>query len=245
MVLVSGYTAPAATWGLQRQAFSPTHRVVAMDRRAHGDSEAPPHGHRMARHAADLRELFVHLDVDGAVVVGSSMGSNVIWSYVDLFGTDRVRAIVAVDQTPKMINEGDWTLGLYNLTWDNLESFVHDFPLSLGRHGPPGTPVPELSPELAALREQVRQTYPFDLTIPLLRDHSSADWRDVVVRCDVPVLAVGGKNSPVWPMESSVWIGDNAPEGRSVVIDDAGHAPFLESPQAFNDALLAFLDEVV
>jgi pimeloyl-ACP methyl ester carboxylesterase len=83
--------------------------------------------------------------------------------------------------------------------------------------------------------------YPFDTTRALLRDHAVQDRRDVVSRIDVPVLAVGGRHSPLWPVESTVWIAERAPRGELVIMESSGHAPFLEEPDAFNRALLRFL----
>lgn len=75
----------------------------------------------------------------------------------------------------------------------------------------------------------------------LLRDHTVADWRDVLPRIDVPVLAIAGRQSPLGPCESSEPIAAAAPDGRCVVLDDCGHVPFLEQPERFEAALLAFL----
>ncbi|PZG11102.1 hypothetical protein C1J01_35380 [Nonomuraea aridisoli] len=87
--------------------------MLAFDRRSHGESDGPAYGQRMARHGADLAEL---LDVRDALLVAASMGADVIRAYADLFGTGRVRGVVSVDQTPKLVNTGDWAYGFYGLT---------------------------------------------------------------------------------------------------------------------------------
>ena len=46
-------------------ALGEAHRVVALDLRGHGDSEKPGHGYRVARLAADVRDLLAALDLDG------------------------------------------------------------------------------------------------------------------------------------------------------------------------------------
>ena len=60
-----------------------------------------------------------------------SMGGSTIWAYCDLFGTDRLRAVVTIDQTPKMINDDGWAFGFDGLTRDNIGTFFD--------HGIPGT----------------------------------------------------------------------------------------------------------
>ena len=116
VVLVHGFTAPASSWALTVDVLLEAgYRAIAFDRRAHGESETPVHGQRMARHGRDLGELLAHLDLDDAVVVGASMGGNTFWAYVDQFGPARLRAAVIVDQTPKMLNADGWDVRLLRL----------------------------------------------------------------------------------------------------------------------------------
>ena len=130
VVLVHGYTAPASSWVLTVDALlAAGHRAIAFDRRAHGESDTPAHGQRMARHGRDLGELLAHLDLDDAVVVGASMGGNTIWAYVDQFGPARLAAAVIVDQTPKMLNAAGWEHGFYGYDADNAGTlFAHGVP---------------------------------------------------------------------------------------------------------------------
>ena len=117
VVLVHGFTAPASSWALTVDALLDAgYRAITFDRRAHGESESPAHGQRMARHGRDLGELLAHLDLEDAVVVGASMGGNSIWAYVDQFGPARLRGAVIVDQTPKMLNADGWPYGFYGYT---------------------------------------------------------------------------------------------------------------------------------
>jgi pimeloyl-ACP methyl ester carboxylesterase len=143
---------------------------------------------------------------------------------------------VLVDQTPKMVNTDDWDLGFYGLSWETLDPFVASFPNGVvAFHAPPP---PEV---LAVVAADAATPYPFDLTRDLLRDHAAQDWRDVVPRLTVPVLAVGGRHSPVWPVASTEWIGRTAPLGSTVVLEDSGHAPHLSQPTEFNTVLIDWL----
>ncbi|MHB8342218.1 MAG: alpha/beta fold hydrolase, partial [Mycobacteriales bacterium] len=214
----------------QREYLRDNHRVVVIDRRCHGESERPTHGQRMSRHGKDIADVLDALDIDDALLVGSSMGSNVLLAYVDLFGTARLHGLVLVDQTPKMINEGDWGLGFVGLHRDNLDAWVKDFPGALN----PFHAVP--SAEAVGLMRGGPE-FSIDDTRDLLRDHAEKDWRDVVARVDVPIVAVAGRHSPVWPWESSAWMAEAAPYGSLAVLENSGHVPFLEEPEAFNEIL--------
>jgi len=245
VVLVGGYTAPAASWAFQIDALTAAgHRAIALDRRSHGRSEAPWYGHRMARHGKDLHDALTQLDVGPVVLVGGSMGASAIWAYVDLFGTDGVRGIVSVDQTPKMINTEDWPYGFYGLTPDTSGTF---FAAGVPRTGRGRTVDPD-SPALQRLVQRVGVEglpgRPRPETLPLLRDHAQQDWRDVIARVDVPVLMVAGRQSQYWPCEHAEAAVRDTGQGRAAVVEDSGHAVNFDQPDEFDRLLLDFLGEL-
>jgi non-heme chloroperoxidase len=240
VVLVGGFTARARSWSMFAQDLVEAgYRVVTVDRRSHGDSDFPEHGQRLARHATDLHELGRALDLDAAVWVGSSMGASTLLCGAELFGSTHLGGLVLVDQTPKMVNDETWDLGMYDLTWEGLEAFVRTFPGTVSAfHTPPPPHV------LALLAPDLATPYPFDRTRALLRDHASQDWRDVVPRLGCPVLAVAGRHSPLWPTASSEWIATQAPSGSLAVLEGSGHAPHLSEPELFAKTVLTWLEEI-
>jgi pimeloyl-ACP methyl ester carboxylesterase len=246
IVLLAGFTAPASSWALQGDALvTAGFRVIAVDRRSHGASDSPVFGQRMSRHGKDLADTVAALDLRDVVLVGGSMGANVIWAYLDLFGTELVRGVVSIDQTPKMVNTAEWPFGCYGLDDSNVGTFFAEGIPPTAR----GLPPERLMVGMQRLIERLGAPPAFrSPTAPetrwLLRDHAIQDWRDVARRADVPVLMVAGRESQLWPCEhAAATIRDN-PLGRSVVIDDAGHGVNVDQPVAFNDQLLAFLRDL-
>ncbi|WP_226344669.1 alpha/beta fold hydrolase [Agilicoccus flavus] len=177
VVLVAGFTAPATTWHVtQRALLGAGYRVVAFDRRNHGESASPAHGQRLSRHGKDLAELLDHLDLSAAVLVGGSMGASSIWAYLDLFGFDRCLGMVSVDQTPRMLNGDGWEHGFYGLTRKNLGTlFAAGIPAT-GRGLDPSTTTAglmRLVEETGAMPAMRDAADP--VTLPLLADHAAAD----------------------------------------------------------------------
>ncbi|MCU1603113.1 MAG: alpha/beta hydrolase fold protein [Frankiales bacterium] len=231
VVLLPGYGAAGTGWHLQVAALRGGHRVVSVDRRSHGRSDCPEFGQRMSRHGKDVADVLDALELDDVLLVGSSMGANVALAYVDLFGTSRLRGLVLVDQTPKMVNEGDWQLGFHGLTRGTLDAWVTAFPDGLN-------PFHRLPPLEVLAPVADGPEFSVDGTRALLRDHAEADWRDVVARAAVPLVAVAGRHSPTWPCDHAAWMAEAAPFGECHVFEDSGHVPFLEEPDGFNALLL-------
>ena len=92
--------------------WSEKFRCVSFDHRGYGETPATDVV-GMERSARDLHCLLEELDLRDVRLVGYSMGGSVAFAYAQLFGMDRVSRLVLADTTPKLINEGDWTLGLW------------------------------------------------------------------------------------------------------------------------------------
>ncbi len=245
VVLIAGYSAPASTWVFQTDALvSAGYRAVSLDRRSHGRSDAPWFGQRMARHGKDLHDVLVGLDLTEVVLVGGSMGASTIWACLDLFGTDRVRGVVSVDQTPRMRNGVDWPYGFYGFDDGNAGTLFADGVPDTGRGRALDRSSEAVGRLLARLGPEAGLPTPRPETLPLLRDHAQQDWRDVIARTEVPVLMVGARDSQVWPCEhAEAAVRDNR-SGWAVVLEDCGHAANIDQPDAFNAAMLAFLGDL-
>ena len=75
---------------------------------------------------------------------------------------------------------------------------------------------------------------------PLLGSFQGYDWRAELSRLSIPRLVIHGRQD-AFPVEgSSEWVADGA-NARLLVIDDAGHFPFIEQPNVFFQAVETFL----
>ncbi|HWC31077.1 MAG TPA: alpha/beta hydrolase, partial [Dehalococcoidia bacterium] len=74
LLLVHGWTCNHTHWVEQVKHFSPRHRVVTVDLRGHGKSEAPQQDYTMPGFADDLAWICGELGLERPVVIGHSMG---------------------------------------------------------------------------------------------------------------------------------------------------------------------------
>ncbi|SNS56261.1 alpha/beta fold hydrolase [Rhodococcoides kyotonense] len=246
IMLIAGFCAPATSWVLQQgDLVKAGYRVLSVDRRGHGDSDAPEHGATMARHGRDVQNFLAALDIDDAVLCGGSMGASTIWSYIEQFGTSRVKAVVSVDQTPKMVNTPDWPNGFYGLTEDNKDTFFADGVPDTGRGLPKRKSLVAAAKLVAKLGGLPKMASPDTPPMKaLLHDHAIADWRPTVAGVEVPVLMVAGRDSQFWPFTHAADAVAQNPFGRSVVLEKCGHAANMDRPKEFNAAMLNFLDSL-
>ena len=109
IVLIHGWSQCAEEFKHQIEPLSARYDVIAIDQRSHGESQKVSYGLRISRLSKDLYELLNELDLNNVALLGHSMGSSVIWCYIDLFGHERLSKIILVDQPPFVTSDPHWT----------------------------------------------------------------------------------------------------------------------------------------
>ncbi len=253
LVMLHGWGQTQAMFRHQLADLAPSRRVITLDLRGHGQSSKPHFGYRIARFSRDVYELLGHLGVERADVLGWSMGVSVWWSFVDQYGTDRIRTFIAVDQ-PSAVAAVPWMTPAEQAESGAIFDVAALLTLGEGLHGPGGTEIRdgfvrgmfsgETDPEIMAFVLAELDTVPAYVGVPLLFDHCAQDWRDVLPRIDVPTLVIGCDGSHVDP-SSQRYIAEQIPNATLHVFPTdvaSSHFPFLENPQAFNAIVEEFLD---
>jgi pimeloyl-ACP methyl ester carboxylesterase len=83
---------------------------------------------------------------------------------------------------------------------------------------------------------------PTEVAVAMLAAVAYTDLRPLLPSLSLPVLVVNGGRSAV-PPEVGAWVADALADGRSLVLQDAGHAPFWDDAPGFNAALREFVHQ--
>lgn len=235
VVLLHGYSGSRANFEFQQGALlAAGNRVVALDQRGHGDSENPSHGQSMARLGQDVRELLEHLDIEGVALIGHSMGVSVALGMFSISGFDRIERFVAIDQSPKIVNDEGWGFGVKQVTWANVYDCVH----FRAEWGTPGTE-PEL-PEGSSEADSW-ENFDHEAVRRLLLDHFVADWRDVLPRIPIPTWVITGRWTNFYFPEGQEWFAGQVPGAMFTCFENSGHSPHVTEAEEFNRRLLDFV----
>ncbi|TXS38830.1 alpha/beta fold hydrolase [Streptomyces sp. OR43] len=258
LVMLHGWGQTQKMFRHQMDGLAPARRVITLDLRGHGLSEKPRHGYRIARLAHDVLDLVDHLGLDRFDALGWSMGASVWWSFIDQYGSGRIRRLVAVDQ-PAAVAAVPWLTPEEQRDSGAIFGVADLLELGAALAGPDGGRVRDDfvrgmfsgDPDgdlIAFVMEEIKSTPSF-AGVPLLYDHCAQDWRDVLPRVDVPTLVIGCEGSHVSPA-SQRFIAGLIPDARLHVFPAGvanSHFPFLENPPAFNavvDTFLSAADEI-
>ena len=253
LIMIPGWSQSAAEYNRNIDELAKDRRVIALDMRSHGESSNAVKGHRIQRLAKDLREVLEALDLKSADVLGHSMGSSIIWSYLDLYGEDRLRRLVIVDQAPMVAALPGWddaTKQKYGCLLPDVQSVAGFCDVVRATETVDGTmgilkgmftsSIPEADLRWIA-SENLKM--PRAAAADLLFDHCLNDWRDVIMATRLPSLVVGGRKS-IFSAESQEWIAAVNPNAKASIYEEnegGGHFMFFENPRRFNAEVSAFL----
>lgn len=230
ILFTHGYGATLRMWDRQVDTFADQYRLITWDMRGHGQSDSPedPSAYSHDATVADMAALLDACSVDAAVVAGLSLGGFVSLAFY-LAYPERVRALVLCATGPgykKTTAREAWnrfaeesaraleTRGLATLG-SGAEVFVAAHRSAQGlAHAARGM--------LAQQNARVIESLP-----------------DIMV----PTLVVAGANDTPF-LASTNYMAERIPHATKVIIDGAGHAPNIEKPEAFDDALSSFLDSL-
>lgn len=129
IVFSHGWPLSSDDWENQMFFFaSHGFRVIAHDRRGHGRSDQPWDGNNMDTYADDVAELFNHLDVRNAVMVGHSTGGGEVARYLGRHGSERVAKAALVSAVPPhLVKSSDNPRGVPKETLDSFrEAMIKD-----------------------------------------------------------------------------------------------------------------------
>ncbi|GBG94818.1 hypothetical protein LFYK43_12770 [Ligilactobacillus salitolerans] len=236
VVILTGLGGSRAIWLDQVKALTTAgYRVLNIDARNQGASQHTTKGRSIARHALDLAEFIAKFKLESPILLGNSMGAATMFSYVSLYGSRQIGALIDVDQSPKMINDADWSYGYQQLTWENFHTVLEQ---PLGR-----ATYQRLADETYLANKAALKEHPYDAALnqPFLFDHALKDWRGVITTLECPFLIIAGEKSPYFDHDFAPKMANSARHGSFQVIKNSGHIVMAEQPRAFNEALFDFL----
>lgn len=252
IILIHGWGCAAAHYRYQIDVLKSEFHVYAIDLRGHGDSPTPGYGFRISRLAKDIEEFIAHIGAQKVTLCGHSMGCSVIWSYVELFGQERLDKLVLIDEDPVIIDFPSWTAE-EKANYGGLFTSAATFETTAALKGADGDAVAagllgglftsEVDETLKSWALQHALKASRKDTADLIFNHAMNDWSTVIPRITVPTLVFGGKLSAM-DYRSMQWIGNVIPNAETCILGEdehSSHFMFLENPQKFNRVLIDFL----
>lgn len=238
VVFCHGLGGNHAVWFQQVPVFADRYKTVTWDQRGFGRSTNRRGDAGPQAAAADLVALLDDIGVDRAHLVGQSMGG---WAVLGcaLRTPSRVKSLVITDSTAGVMTDRIAEV----VTRGTRASLPQPV---LGSHPAIGTRFSDADPMKAFLYQQIGSFRDPSVTDADMvgRLYATRYAIDEIEALRVPVLLVVGEEDDLIPSEAVYELGKIIPGARVEEIRAAGHSPYFERPDAWNDLVLSFLSKV-
>jgi len=260
-ILLHGFGANVFTWSQVMEPLAVYGRVIAYDRPAFGFTERPlewlqdENPYTQENNIELLVSLMDALEIDQAILVGNSAGGTFGTAFT-LAHPERVTALIEVDaavyrtspdsrfydwliQTPQMDRIAPLILRLLPKGKDI--DFMGTGINIMGKawHDPS---IVEQNPELM---EGYLKPFSADNWAVAFWEYVKAtkppNFIDQLGQIQVPTLVISGEDDRIVPLDLSIQLAQDIPGATLTVLENCGHMPQEECPDAFIDAINTFL----
>lgn len=249
IVFSHGWPLSADAWDAQMLFLGGEgYRVIAHDRRGHGRSSQTWDGNTMDQYADDLAQLFEHLDLRDAVMVGHSTGGGEVARYLGRHGTARVAKAVLIGAVPPiMLKSATNPNGTHLEAFDairegvahNRAQFFRDLSIPFYGFNRPGAVVSvglQDSFWLLGMQAGIKPAY------DCIKQFSETDFTADLRKMTIPTLVMHGDDDQIVPLEASGRLtAQIAPQAELIIYPGAPHGLAQTQPEQLNEDLLAFI----
>jgi non-heme chloroperoxidase len=249
IVLIHGYPLDGNSWERQeRVLLAQGYRVITYDRRGFGRSSQPTVGYDYDTFAADLNTLLEHLNLNGIVLGGFSMGTGEVTRYLGKYGSSRVRKAALFGVIPPfLLKTADNPEGVDKSVFEGIKAaivadryayfqdFFNNF-YNVDVLG--GTKISDRAWQASfnvAVGSSPYATY-------ACVDTWLTDFRQDLPKIDVPTLVVHGTEDRILPYQATAKrLPGLIKNLRLVTVEGGPHNIGWTHPDEVNKALLEFL----
>lgn len=238
LLMSHSLSASGRMWEPQLPALTDKYRVIRIDTRGHGQTEAPSGDYTLDQLANDLLGVMDALGIQEAHYCGLSMGG-MIGQTVALIAPERFKTLVLCD-TSSGYPPGGASM------WDERVKAARANGLAAGLDGTidrwfsPGF-VKSAPDVIAGVREMIVAT-PVDGYCGCSMAISKLAVTPRLGEINIPTLVIVGEDDQGTPVAMSETIRDGIPGAQLIVLPVARHLANMEDVAGFNKGLRGFLD---
>lgn len=249
LVFLHAFPLNRSMWEPQVRELSKEFRVVTLDLRGHGESDAPMWRYTLDQFAEDLQGLLGFLRIRQPVLAGLSMGGYVLFAYYRKFGTRSgkgacpIKGLILAD-TRAQADTVDGRAGrvaMAQTAYTQGAGAIAD--LMLPKLLSPASL--QSRPDLVArVRDMIAWTQLSGVVGDLMAMAERPDSVPLLKQIACPTLVIVGQDDQATPPAEAQLIAEHIKGARLEIIPGAGHLANLEQPEAFTRAIRSFLETI-
>lgn len=242
MLLLHGFPLSSEIFDPVRPVVESAGRLITVDLRGFGGSDAPRGGYGMDELADDVIRVADELELDRFVLGGHSMGGYVAFRLA-AHHRDRLTGLILIDtraaaDAPAAVQKRREAIA--TIEAGDQDRYLEDMLPTLV-----GASTKARASEAQGRLRAIAAAVPDHVLTGCLRGMiDRPDSRGLLADLDLPVLVMVGAEDELIPVREAHELTDALPNARLKMVPEAGHTPTVERPVAAGDALAVFLREL-
>ncbi|GAA4544057.1 alpha/beta hydrolase [Pseudonocardia xishanensis] len=245
VVLIAGFALTHELWDRQVRVLAEKgHRVVCVDLRGHGDSDAPLDGYDVAALADEVTAVLDAVDVRSCVLVGHSFGGLVAFRMAARSPRRVTRLVLVGSNGVAACRTENFPFGRPGpALLARVVEAEHAGRVPARRAALVASFATGPAPDAAVIDWLMSMSLqmPSWAAIACFRSLFTCDHVADLPSVTMPVVQVVGLADPVHSFKGAAWLQERLPDAHLVEIAASGHYPMLETPDEFDHVLLAAL----
>jgi len=238
VVFLHAFPLNRTMWAPQERLLSSQFRIITLDLRGHGKSDAPLWRYTLEQSGDDVGALLDHLGIQRALFVGLSMGGYILFAFYRKY-TARVKGLILAD-TKAQADTEEGKNGRFQLA-------------QIAYKKGPAAIADVMIPKLLSLATiQTRPDLVQQVRAMIESNQISGIAGDLMAMADrpdsVPLLSqithptqiIVGELDQATPPSDAKLMAEQIPHASLAIIPNAAHLSNLEQPEAFNQIVSAF-----
>jgi non-heme chloroperoxidase len=239
VVLIAGFGMSHEIWDRQVRVLSVSHRVVCVDQRGHGGSDAPLSGYDVDQLARDLLGVLDELEIESCTLVGWSFGGQVVFRLAAL-APNRVAGLILVGSSAVRASRSEaFPFGLPpEKTEQALITAEHERRISSRRETIASGMHADVGSDTLDWLLRISLQMPSWAAVACYHSMLTTDLIADIPEISMPTLIVIGDADP--RLKGARWLHGQLASAELVQIADCGHYPMLEAPEQFDAVVCRF-----
>jgi 3-oxoadipate enol-lactonase len=242
IVFLHAFPLNRTMWTIQEKVLSSQFRIVTIDLRGHGESDAPLWRYTLDQSADDVNALLDHLAIQQALFVGLSMGGYILFAFYRKYAALVKGLILADTRAQADTAEGkDGRFQMAQTAYKQGPSAIAD--IMIPKLLSPTTI--QTRPEIVQkVRTMIESNQISGIAGDLMAMAERPDSVPLLKQITCPAQIIVGELDQATPPSDAKIMAEKIPGAGLAIIPGAAHIANLEQPDTFNQIVAAFASEL-
>ncbi len=242
IVFLHAFPLNRTMWATQEYELSSEFRIITIDLRGHGESDAPLWRYTLDQSADDVSDLLDHLTIQQALFVGLSMGGYILFAFYRKY-TARVKGLILADTRAQADTEEgkNGRFQMAQTAYKKGPSAIAD--IMIPKLLSPATI--ETKPDLVQqVRAMIEGNQISGIVGDLMAMAERPDSVPLLSQITCPTQVIVGELDLATPPSDAKFMAEKIPGARLAIIPEAAHLANLEQPDTFSRIVSSFASDL-